>query len=336
MSQSAIEKVRAMSDRELFLYFSGTALYEDPEMTLAVCQEVENREAAKAGRKPVVIAFEELKGNCVGVAEPNGRIVLNSIYLDPEVRGYLPPASLLNTILHEGRHQWQYIVGTKEDSGVPESVWLMMQVDNHCYVSDSETAIDIGIRPKDVQTTLEYVMQENEMDARLYAIKRMQEIEKIIGPDPAFQIQIRRAQMDEVRYITMLLENCSEEQYQKLERLRLKRYQQKAEYYRRRGYTLPKLPDNFRCYGNIWMIQHIVGPVMGALLQTMLPINRIPGEAEWMLYKLFEIARGFAMNGKPLEEPQELLDLALQEGFVEEFGLADIKATKKMEKAPGL
>ena len=336
MSQSAIEKVRAMSDRELFSFFNGPEIYKDPEMTLAVCQEVENREAARTGRKPAVIVFEDMGKGCLGQADPNGKIILNRLYLDPGMRGVLPPARLLNTLLHEGRHHWQFSLLGNENSGIPESIRLMLQVDSLCYVGGPETTIDVGIRPPEIQTHIEYAMQENEMDARFHAIRRMQEIAKIITPDTAFQIQLRKVQMEEVLNIKMLLKFCSEEQYQQLESFRLKQYHQLAESFQKKGYAVPKLPDNFRCYGNIWMIRHIVSPVMGFLLQKMRPMRRITGEADWMLYRLFEIARVFAMNGKPLEEPQELLHIAIQEGFVEDFGLAEIRPSEKMEKAPGL
>lgn len=335
MSQSAIEKVRAMSDRELFSFFNGPEIYKDPEMTLAVCQEVENREAARTGRKPAVIVFEDMEEGCLGQADPNGKIILNRMYLDPGMRGVLPPARLLNTLLHEGRHHWQFSLLGNENSGIPESIRLMLQVDSLCYVGGPETTIDVGIRPPEIQTRIEYAMQENEMDARFHAIRRMQEIAKLIAPDTAFQIQLRKAQNEEVQEILKVLKFCSEEQYRQLEKLRLEKYRQRAEHYRKMGYDVPELPENFRCYGNIWMIRNIISPVMGFLFQKM-PLSRRLADTNRMLYRLFEIARVSAMKGKPLEKPEELLAIAIREGFAEEFGLAEIRATEKMEKSPGL
>ncbi len=211
----------------------------------------------------------------------------------------------------------------------------MLKVDGLCYIHDAVTTIDVGIRPPEMQTRIEYAMQENEMDARFHAIRRMQEIAKIIAPDTAFQIQLRKAQNEEVQDILKVLKFCSEEQYRQLEKLRLEKYRQRAEHYRKMGYDVPELPENFRCYGNIWMIRNIVGPVMGFLFQKM-PLSRRLVDTNRMLYRLFEIARVSAMKGKPLEKPEELLAIAIREGFAEEFGLAEIRATEKMEKSPGL
>ena len=135
--------------------------------------------------------------------------------------------------------------------------------------------------------------------------------------------------------ILKVLKFCSEEQYRQLEKLRLEKYRQRAEHYRKMGYNVPELPENFRCYGNIWMIRNIVSPVMGFLFQKM-PLSRRLADTNRMLYRLFEIARVSAMKGKPLEKPEELLAIAIREGFAEEFGLAEIRATEKMEKSPGL
>ena len=331
MSNSMTEQVRAMSDQELFRFFTGMQVYKNPELTLAVCQEVENREAAKAGRKPAVVSFENLgDGRTRGLSDPDGKIILNFLYLKPGMSGTLPPAMLLNTLLHEGRHQWQ--IKAENDPDVPESIRLMLNVDKYCYVNSDESSIDIGIRPKEVQTRIQYAMQENEIDARFYAIRRMQEIAKTMVPDSAFRNQLLRAQNDEVRDIRRLLSYCSEEQYQLLEKGRLEKYRQLAESYRKAGYTLPELPGNFRCYGNIWMIRNIVAPVTGFLLQRMSLAHRLTGAGDRLLYRLYEITRVFAMKGRPLEKPEELLTVAIQEGLAKEFGLSEIKATEKIEK----
>ena len=338
-SRDLSKKVRSMSDQELYSFFTVERFYQDPELSAAVCQEVENREAARLGRKPAQVVFEDFEddGGVFGYSSPDGMIALSSLFTEPDPTQTFTPSQLLNTLLHEGRHQWQDMVIDEQLSDVPESVRLLLTVDRYCYISDPLAMIDVGIEPWEEQLSIEYSMQENEIDARFYAIQRMKEIARTTDVDLSFQIELTRSMLSEVYLIEKVQEFCSEEQYRLLEKKRLEKYQARAEMLRLGGEELPELPENFRCYDNIWMIRNIVLPVSEFLKETLNELYAVTnGLKEMVIYHLYEVARIFAMNGKPLEKPEELYKISIENGLTDVLGIKDYKIPAKMEKRIGM
>ena len=339
MISDVFEKIRQMSDRELYSFFREDQFYDDPETTRSVCQELENREAARMGRKPVIIDFDELPSGIAGIAcnsEKPKRIVLNSAYLRKSFPQILTPGDAMNTIFHEGRHIWQHYVLETDDQRVPLSVRLLLRADTICYTNGRAGVIDIGI-PQEEQAILEYALQENEMDARFYALKRMVEVQTLVGMDEAFLVDIERAKITELSHIRKAMAFFDEDKYQLLEKKRLEVYKARAkERYLLTGERLPELPKNFRCYQNIWMIHYVISPVYEFFLDNVEDLRKDIMNMGNILLGLYTIARERAAEGRPLETPAELVDIVIHSELCKDFSLKQEAIPKEWAKPIGM
>ena len=303
-----------MSDRELYSYFSEEKFYVDPELSQAVCQEVENREAALAGRQPAKVYFDFL--DCAGVSGM-GRIGINVMYLQPDPKW--TPADLLNTILHEGRHEWQYWVRLNHPEDLPEKTRLLFAVSDTCYQGGNIAgALEVGISDKEAQADIEYGMQENEIDARFYAYCKMKELASEYNLTDVYREAIDKAMDEELYYMDLLRYNMGEEEYQLLEKLIMELYKVEED----GSLYCPVIPEGFRCYENIWMVQNIVYPALEMVEDLAEELFTL--DADRLLFTLYEEARMNFMSGKPLESPEKLVSIMLSdESFRAEFRIND-------------
>ena len=339
MISDAFEEIRQMSDRELYSFFQEDQFYDDPEYAKALCQELENREAAREGRAPAIITFQELEPRMLGIAgTENGKkvIKLNIAFLKKSVPQILTPGLALNTVFHEGRHIWQDHVLETNARQVPLSVRLLLGADNICYTNGIYNVIDVGISPG-VQGGLEYMLQENEMDARFYALKRMTEVEAEVSMDEAFQIDLESLRQAEISLIRKTLEHFDEGKYRLLEKKRLDMYKNRAkEILLKTGARIPELPENFRCYQNIWIIRNIIKPVYDWLIKMVERLRQDIIKAGNLLLNMYMIARICAAEGKPLETPNELMNIMLHSEFCKEFNLKQDVIPKEWAKPIGM
>jgi len=339
MISDAFEEIRQMSDRELYSFFQEDQFYDDPEYAKALCQELENREAAREGRAPAIIIFRELEPGVLGVAgTENGKkvITLNIAFLKKSVPQILTPGLAMNAIFHEGRHIWQFHVLETNAQQVPLSVRLLLGADNICYTNGTENVIDVGVS-QEVQGSLEYLLQENEMDARFYALKRMSEVEAEVSMDDAFQIDLENMRQIEISLIRKTLEHFDERKYRLLEKKRLDMYKARAkEILRKTGARLPELPEKFRCYQNIWIIRNIIKPVYDWFIGMVERLRRDIIKAGNFLLNMYMIARMYAAEGRPLETPNELVNVVLHSEFCREFHLKQEAIPKEWAKPIGM
>ena len=339
MKKDDLTKIRQLSDRGLYAHFHESCFYEDPEYTKALCQELENREAAREGRAPAIIIFRELEPGVLGVAgTENGKkvITLNIAFLKKSVPQILTPGLAMNAIFHEGRHIWQFHVLETNAQQVPLSVRLLLGADNICYTNGTENVIDVGVS-QEVQGSLEYLLQENEMDARFYALKRMSEVEAEVSMDEAFQIELESLRQAEISLIRKTLEHFDEGKYRLLEKKRLDMYKNRAkEILLKTGARIPELPENFRCYQNIWIIRNIIKPVYDWLIKMVERLRQDIIKAGNLLLNMYMIARICAAEGKPLETPNELMNIMLHSEFCKEFNLKQDVIPKEWAKPIGM
>ncbi len=321
-----VETIAAgMSDSELYSHFSEEMFYSDPELTKAICQEIENREAALSGRKPAVITFDEIDSSGVSYG---GQIIINSRFLKKNIKNC--PADVLSIILHEGRHEWQKWMFENHPEDLPEAVRLMMGVDWACYMDYFTNVIDVGIENMEAQAWIEYSMQEIEVDARYYAVSKMREIASEYHLEETFQDTIAKAIDDELMNMAIVLEYMDEDQYQRLEELQKAIYEEISK-------LLPfyqELPEGFLCYGNIWMIRRIVYPAFEEITRSAEELSIID---DMIFYELFKMARIRLMNGMPLESPEQLLQIMLSDNcFKAEYKFRDQGMTKGIGKKIGM
>ena len=339
MKTKILTKIRQMSDRELYSFFREDHFYDDPDTTKAVCQELENREAARMGRKPAIVDFKELPPGVTGMAcssEEPKRIVLSSAYLRKSFPQILTPGRAMGTLFHEGRHIWQHYILDNNDEQIPLSVRLLLRADTICYTNGRVGVIDVGIPQKD-QAILEYALQENEMDARFYALKRRVEVQKLVGMDEAFLIEIEKAKMTEISYIMKTIAFFDEDKYQLLEKKRLEMYKAKAkERYLLTGERLPELPKNFRCYQNVWMIHHVISPVFKFFMDNVEGLRQNGMKMGNLLLGLYTITRECAADGKPLETPAELVNIVIHSELCKDFNLKQETIPKEWGKPIGM
>ena len=314
-----------MSDAELFGFFSRDQFYSNPELTKAVCQEVENREAALTGRKPATVKFVKMT-DAVNGQSCGGSILLNENSLIKNVKK--DPGTVLATLLHEGRHEWQNWMIKHHPESIPASVIQMMLVDYACYTScdNIESVIDVGIEDKERQAWIEYSMQEIEIDARFYAIYRMKQIAEKYNLHEIFQETIEKAVDRELMNLDILHENMDADQYKLLERFQLDKYKE----FCIKTPNCPMPPENCICYGNIRMIQNIVYPAYYTISKSLpkefaVLINR------QLMYDLYKEARLNMMNGTPLESPEQLIRIILSDNdFKAEYRIKDQDLSKEL------
>ncbi len=192
----ALEKkdFAALSEAELYAYFTvkkWKGLSRD-EKLLAV-QEVENRQAALAGR-PAIRVFVD--STCTGYILGGYVDQDKSIHLNPEyfksrffTAPLFSPAGLLDTIIHEGRHAYQHTLsGTSGISGPAGDMVRVWQLNFPAYIPP---AVDLAL----------YFQQAIERDARMFALQEMQRIATLIEPDRQFLASIVQSRQDEYNHI---------------------------------------------------------------------------------------------------------------------------------------
>lgn len=326
MEKNSMSTIAAkMSDAELFSFFSEEKFYRDPELTKAVCQEVENREAALTGRPPAIIIFEKTDDSVNGQS-CGGCIILNENSLIKNIKR--DPGEVLGTILHEGRHEWQNWIIKHHPECLPESILQMILVDYACYTSfdNIESVIDVGIADQEKQAWIEYSMQEIEIDARFYAIYRMKQIAEKYNLHGIFQESIEKAVDREILYLDILHDNMDAEQYKLLERFKLDKYKE----FCIKTPNCPMPPENCICYGNIRMIQNIVYPAFYTISKS-LPNEFAALISRQLLYDLYKEARLNMMNGTPLESPEQLIRIILSDNdFKAEYRIKDQDISKEL------
>ena len=304
---SYAETARKMTDAELYGFFSKDHFYQDANLAAAVCQEVENREAALTGRKPARIEFKKFDNpNVMGYA---GRdvICVNTCFLESKYQHRYTPEGILNTILHEGRHYWQRQVTLNPELECPNALRLQFVINQLAYVNTGN-AIDLGM-DAEIQARLQYGMQENEMDARYYALKRMREISERYRKDYPFKLEMTREVIQEIEYYRLVTENMTEEKYQLLERKYMERYNQNKEQAKKLGVLYPEAPEGKRCFENIRIYRKVIDPLYKGLLKANPQLRMNTGDQAALLFSLYRVARERILAGETLESPLELLKI---------------------------
>ena len=174
------ETIRSYKDAVLYSSFSGEVWRTlDRESKLALAQELERREAEAVGRKCVTIdlipqktidEYEARKmvlgGQHIGPVLGIEMITLNPHYFDDVPLPGFTGFDLMNTVLHEGRHAFQsYAIRQSKKGGklpVPKEVAERWRIEKTPGIYDDKTAL--------------YYTQDIEMDARCYALNRMEAI----------------------------------------------------------------------------------------------------------------------------------------------------------------
>lgn len=153
--------------------------YYSPEVRLELLQEVEVRMARKQGREPLIVKTFEPRRENAGLlgyyATEGDAIYLNENYIHNK-RGALNDYSVaeaMSTLMHEGRHAYQYAVACGRCPAPNEETRQRWRLNYAAYNSCNG----------DSQDQLLYVQQSLECDARTYAL---QELENLHG-------EIRRA-----------------------------------------------------------------------------------------------------------------------------------------------
>lgn len=324
------ETVRKMKDRELYAFFSDDQFYGNRELALAVCQEVENREAMRTGRNPAKVVFQEMEDGCRGTTTRDGKVIaLNEQYLHKRIARTLFPEMALRTLLHEGRHSWQIQVANNENLECPDQLRMRYQIDFSSYISGNE--IDLGMRP-DIQARIQYSQQEIEADARYYALKRMTEICEQFQMGDSFEIEIERGITEETEDFYILVNLLTEERYELLELKRLILYDEKKLRQAKQGQYLPDIPDGFRFYENIHMIRHVLIPVFLDLVQMNLQLQEDSFLQKELLFTLYSIAREHIMAGETLESPAALIELVLNDQMIRDFNLSKEKLSREVKR----
>lgn len=308
ISEKMSTRAAAMSDQELYSFFTDNLFYNDLEFAKAVCQEVENREAAISGRKPAKISFSKLAEGRMGYSA-GGSIVFSDVFLHRDVKR--TPADLLNVILHEGRHEWQNHIHMNTDiNSFGKDDWVY-EINRMCYTSGNKNVIDIDL-PSDVQGRIEYAMQENEIDARFYAIRRMQEIASLYDMDDSFLEAIDKAVDAEILDIGLVAKYMTEERYLILEDRKIASF---VSIIKESIDDISRLPEGIKSYETIWIIKHIVIPAYEHVLEKAEKDNLNIMEKQQILYRLYETARLRKMEGSSLEKPEDIEYAIYMEGL---------------------
>lgn len=178
------EKVRLMNmkictsysswndDMLLEMFCSRNWKYYESENRLELLQEMEIREARKQGRRPLQVRTfkpgpEEagLMGYYSAGAEC---LYLNENYV-LDSRSYLydySVAAALSTLLHEGRHAYQYEVATGTCPAPDEETMLRWRLNYVGYLGGGDSR----------ESQIMYVQQSLERDARAYAMNELENL----------------------------------------------------------------------------------------------------------------------------------------------------------------
>ena len=194
---------------ELFLKFTDAQWEEmSSEQRLEVLQEMENLVAEEQGRRPMTIHI--MKPDDPSASSCNGYFNGEGIYLNPSFfqrRARAIPGistskgmQALNTLLHEGRHMWQYCAAFDKNMKVDPKLRALLKVNWRSYCS-----------PK--KSVALYACQPLEYDARMFAKERFAALAKRAmangHKDPCIARQMARNLDVELHWATRLLNDLS-------------------------------------------------------------------------------------------------------------------------------
>ena len=168
------------------------------ERRLDALRRLEAQTARMSGRTPLdVRVMQEQRGGMMGYYDHRMR----SMYLHPRYfhsdglnLGDFTAAAAVRTVLHEGRHGFQWISVAGGSDRVPQDTLLEWAVNQCCYFSGSAS---------DDRTMALYFFQPVEMDARRYARETAEELQR--------QLEARRGRQDEAFRRSMDMDRRSEE-----------------------------------------------------------------------------------------------------------------------------
>jgi len=171
-------KYATLEDRQLYrLLRTEKWKGYDEETRLALFQEVENRQAAKLGRRPLeIVTFKAPRGQggVMGYFNPEepGKLYLNEKIIKgkPGILHDYSVAAGLNYIIHEGRHAYQYECIEGRITDVDEQTRKEWALNKETYISGLAFPGAIYI----------YSQQAMERDARLYAERELECISEVI------------------------------------------------------------------------------------------------------------------------------------------------------------
>lgn len=211
-------------ENELYILFTTTVWERlDPQQRLDALQEVENRFAGREGREPyrvAVIPPKERRPGLQGymVFDPSVRptIYLNENYFG--LGGGLDFLGLdysavgaLETVLHEGRHCYQYEAVLQGSDKVAPDVLQAWAVNCVNYYSSDGTQAGFGI----------YEFQPMERDANHFAASELKEIYRHIvnltgERDADFEEALNRLLIDRLNSVLNVAENVDQGQLEEM------------------------------------------------------------------------------------------------------------------------
>ena len=142
------------------------------EKKLACLQYVEDIMAKKHGRKPRDVVIEDLKDGVLGVfrgRDPDKLFISSKLfeqYTDEKSREKYSPFQALDTVIHEGRHAFQYDNAFEGLSLVDQAtaeLWMK------CFVYEAKD-------PDETREHSKYSFNPTEEDARLEALKELKDL----------------------------------------------------------------------------------------------------------------------------------------------------------------
>lgn len=162
--------ISGMTEQKLYTLFTQKAWKQlDANTRLALLQEVENRRAALDGRPAIRIESMEAAPNELGVccrSDKDTVLRINSRYLKGS--GVVHSgAGALTTVLHEGRHAYQFHATQRLEREKASAEVLEWAVSQTCYITAANSY-------------LLYQLQSIEMDARRFARREMQRIGRML------------------------------------------------------------------------------------------------------------------------------------------------------------
>lgn len=172
----------------------------DAERRLNALRQLEAQTARMSGRTPLDVRVMPEKagsGGMLGYYDHSRR----SMFLHPRYLqsgglnlGDYSAAAAIRTVLHEGRHGFQWISVAGGSDRVPQDTLLEWAVNQCCYFSGSAS---------DDRTMALYFFQPVEMDARRYARETAEGLQR--------QLEARRGRQDEAFRRSMDMDRRSEE-----------------------------------------------------------------------------------------------------------------------------
>ena len=168
------EKLEQLGNQKLYVLFLQDNWKQlSRKSRLALLQEVENRRAAADGREPARLVIgedESFRNNpgLMGSYHPGTKeIMVNYRFLDGD-SGLHSGMSALGTVLHEGRHAFQFDSMDKNDGRIPAQVLKEWFSSKAMYFSSGGSTTQERIKNFSL-----YQLQPIEMDARRFSRKHL-------------------------------------------------------------------------------------------------------------------------------------------------------------------